>query len=482
MGNLENLLALWRRSVKIIFVMVDRLTTPSTVAPAHSDVDAFESTHVSGIWDGIKKLFGGEISFSEFREVVKTRGATFARTFETNAKVKTELVPLLNGLKNENNPAVIYDKLRTTDSNGVSIAMIASTTKDGASVVAELCRKLTVDQAKDLLTHKSNSSATLYSYVAAKARGHGDGDAPSIVAKLYEQFGISTDPSEVVAVIAQQEAHVEAPGGYGCGSLTAKMQAENSTIALAQMFEKIGFKNGKALTPEQVANFDEWIEENRGNLDTFIRAFAGNTFEQGQIALFCDALYNSDGGAAMKELLQKVRCEAGNYGLPEGSDLTIGGYAIVAGLPDIACRSLLTLYRKCGLHGEIRKIGHLPRTGWPIFMHSRKVLAESKFVIVDNTRGTYGCPLTIHGEAGKRISLENIRQVGQFESIEQITIRSDTTDVTADDLTHLLEGAVKLKTFILRGTAEGGNITMAMIQEALTRSGMGVGIRVKYEP
>ncbi|MDR1456613.1 MAG: hypothetical protein LBI34_00925 [Puniceicoccales bacterium] len=461
-------------------------TPPLDTAVIQAGVASLTKVEIKSLLDCIAKLFAGKISFGDVCQYVKGKSVTFAAALDSNAKVQSELVPLLKGLTSEDRTnKSIFDILSVRDPSGVSVAMIASTIKDGAKIIGELLAKLTKDQQIAILSQKTNENVSLYSFVASKCNEAGDNGSVQMVDSWYTNCNIDIDANEVISTIAQQEANA-LPSGFWVGALTQENQAENNRTAFMQMITSIGFDaNDSAvnLTAEQVGKFLEWLNDSSSdgsNLDIFIGAFGGNSFEQRLVEYFCEKFDAFDDGETIAKVLKPKTYAVGG---DEFNLHNFGAYAKLACFPDAVCKAISKLYRKCGLADDVDGINALPNTGPPILSGSLKTLSrpENKSVTISNTRGIDGIPLRIEG-AGGGTNLSNVRQLGQSENVEYVTISQSVRDITVDDLAHLFEGAKHLKTFTLTTTDPSLPIRIdrKMVDEALARSGRN-DIEIKYQ-
>ncbi|MDR0727649.1 MAG: hypothetical protein LBF26_02020 [Puniceicoccales bacterium] len=448
--------------------------------------DALTKVQTNGFFDALGKAFRGEIKWRDFFSCFAALKfeKTFEATFKSRADIHERLNPMLIALKEEAegnrvDSKTLFSILNTRDADGVNIAMVVCSTKEGADLIAELVDKLSVDDRRILLQDsKDNSSLNLYNYIAANVgerKEIQEGGVLAKVAEMYTKCGIPIDSRQANAVLGErsEEEEVNSMANMGTGRREVDMAAvqKNQTTRMSKILAKVLPEPGQKMTAEQIGQFREWliagaIDDIGLNIDIFIGAFGGDELAEANIQQLCNALYDYDNGVTLKEILLDPNiADTGDE-----SGLGVAAYAKEACFPDEICEKLLELYEKCGLSDQAAQIRERPNTG-PLLFGTREWRSESALSVMHSNTGS---PLKYCDITGTRsgAAFTNIRQLAQFQQLNHVRIGAGTDHVTVDDLTHLFREAKNLKKFTLRDNrGHPQHITAEMVQEAITRSG-----------
>ncbi|MDR1457006.1 MAG: hypothetical protein LBI34_03075 [Puniceicoccales bacterium] len=451
---------------------------------------------VNGFWDGLQKLFRGELRFPQFCSYVSTFGkeATFKLAFASRSDLESKLQPLLaraNSTLTPREGKTIFDLLNVADHEGVTVAMAACSNPNTRASALELFDKLNIQQQQELLQKKTTAipAVNLYAYIAAQ--GNFDTSASEDIRNLYQRASVNVDDNDVISAISQQDISQGPAPGYNIGGKTDDVQAQDDMTELAKMCHGIGFKSGEKITEQQVASFAQWLiptgeqisAGSGSNADIFVAALSGNDTQKHIAKTILDALFAYDGGKTLKEkifLLEDLFTDA-DYG--RDSPIGLANYAREHCLPDASIASLKEYYDKCGLGDEFMQVRQSPNVGAPLVSGPLGTAPSDMGAVVsakvkDNTRSSgVGRLIYTPNVKGKGpLHINDIRQLAQFSNLKEVTVDSCTLTITVESLKHLFLEAEKLETFTIakRGA---DNVTRRMAEEALRLANEELSVR-----
>ncbi|MDR2341183.1 MAG: hypothetical protein LBD72_02545 [Puniceicoccales bacterium] len=211
--------------------------------PAPSAIDlpasfaALSEVKTSGFFDAFSKAIRGEIKWKDFFSCFARLKfeQTFTTTFELQDGVRRNLKSMLDELHIEVefghvSSKQLYDILNTKDSAGVSIAMVACLSQEGAECIIKLVGKLSWEDRDAFLKKPTgNSSPNLLDYITKNVKDGSEMQESSILAKvrqMYTHFGVLPNPGQVVAS-SGEKADTEVNSTYNANAERKEISTES---------------------------------------------------------------------------------------------------------------------------------------------------------------------------------------------------------------------------------------------------------------